>query len=94
MTHGGAGSVGYLLLWRCAMRWTSGTDNTLWRIEVPSWARLEPDRRREFLALAGDFDGEWWGNGCFVVSGVADAQRLSHSARARGFFVSVRSHSD
>jgi hypothetical protein len=76
------------------MRWTPGMDNTLWRIEVASWGRLESNRRREFLELAGDFSGEWWGNGCFVVSGVAEAQRLSRSARARGFCIHVRSHSE
>jgi hypothetical protein len=70
--------------------WPQGADVSLWRVEIPGWSRLQPDRQREFLILAGDFGGEWWGEGCVLVPGVADAHRLSHSARVRGFFVNMR----
>jgi hypothetical protein len=58
-----------------------------WKVEVSAWPRLKRERQHEFLQLAGDMGGEWWGGGCIVVPGYVDACRLSFKARALGFFV-------
>lgn len=60
---------------------------SLWRVEVEWWPRLPHKRQREFLTLAGNFGGEWWGGGRVVIPGVEDALELSSSARCHGFFV-------
>jgi hypothetical protein len=61
-----------------------------WSIEVASWPRLTNARRREFLRLAGDAGGEWWGAGRIHVGAYPNANRLSTSARKRGFHVRVK----
>jgi hypothetical protein len=58
-----------------------------WSIEVPSWPRLNHARRQEFLRLAGDAGGEWWGAGRILLSAYPAAHRLSFVARIRGFHV-------
>ena len=61
-----------------------------WSVEVAFWERLKRDRQREFLRLAGDVGGEWWGDGRIVLSAFPQAHRLSASARARGFYVQLK----
>jgi hypothetical protein len=61
-----------------------------WSVEVTSWERLKHDRQREFLSLAGNAGGEWWGDGRILLSAYPQAHRLSASARARGFFVQMK----
>ena len=58
-----------------------------WSIEVASWSRLNHERRREFLRIAGDAGGEWWGGGRVIVRAWRDAERISTSVRARGLHV-------
>ena len=58
-----------------------------WRVEVLSWPRLAHDRQHEFLQMAGEAGGEWWGGGRIVLSAYPAASRLSAHARAHGFFV-------
>jgi hypothetical protein len=61
-----------------------------WSVEVSAWDRLRRDRQREFLMLAGEAGGEWWGDGRIVLRAYPEAHRLSASARAHGFFVRLK----
>ncbi len=58
-----------------------------WRVEVLSWPRLPPERQRQFLQMAGEAGGEWWGNGRILLQAYPQAYRLSATARALGFYV-------